>query len=554
MPNAQLRLHLPLSLSLAALGLAVGAVLPDPASAKVVRGSAKADRLVGTSHADVIEGGRGDDLINGLAGADRLYGERGNDLILGDGRDRISGGSGKDRIRIVAERIAFRVSCGPGRDRVEVRTARKTTVKQLRRRARGCETVKLVRLDASGQPLSGSPGATDGGTPGATSPGGSGTAAQPGAGVPAVPGATPPAPGPAPLPSPTPQPAPTPPPTVAPTRFVTTTGSDGGTCTAVAPCKTFARAYNVASDGEVVQVAAGSYPAQDVPGGTKAVTFRGLPGAKVFTLDSHASNITFDGVEVDTQFAKDSGFENHGGDNVTFKNARIGNVTDEKAALVDGTNMTFDNVVFHDAVLATNGVHMECVYAIVVPGMTVRNSIFHDCAIMDLFFTYGDWWSPLPPAYGGVTLENNVFVHPEDLQSGGWHYYGLFVGNTGPGGGSLTNWVVRNNTFENDANVSRTSSSGSRWVGNVGAVNCVAGVTYKKNVGDTCGGSGKVVSPASSSSTVTAPFGWNNPAAYDFTLKPGSPAIDAGDPADAPATDITGKARGLAPDAGAYER
>ena len=59
---------------------------------------------------------------------------------------------------------------------------------------------------------------------------------------------------------------------------------------------------------------------------------------------------------------------------------------------------------------------MECLYAIGVPGFTLRNSTFRDCAIMDLFFTYGSWWSPLPPAYGNVTVENNVFAHSEDEQ------------------------------------------------------------------------------------------------------------------------------------------
>ena len=82
--------------------------------------------------------------------------------------------------------------------------------------------------------------------------------------------------------------------------------------------------------------------------------------------------------------------------------------------LASGANLTIDNVMFHDAVLKTDGdVHMECLYAIGVPGFTIRNSTFRDCAIMDAFFTYGSWWSPQPPAYGNVTIENNVFAHPE---------------------------------------------------------------------------------------------------------------------------------------------
>ena len=162
-------------------------------------------------------------------------------------------------------------------------------------------------------------------------------------------------------------------------------------------------AYQAAGAGDVIELAAGSHPGQTVPRGTKAVTFRGVPGAKVRTLDNSASNVTFQGIGVDVGFAQDSGFENHGADNVTFRDAAIGNVSDEKGAVVSGSHFTFDNVVFHDAVMTpageASGVHMECVYAIVVPGFTVRNSIFRDCSVMDLFFTYGDWWTPLPPAY-----------------------------------------------------------------------------------------------------------------------------------------------------------
>jgi hypothetical protein len=141
-------------------------------------------------------------------------------------------------------------------------------------------------------------------------------------------------------------------------------------------------------------------------------------------------------------------FENGGGANNTFRNGSIGNVVDEKAALVDGSNFTFDNVRFHDAVLRTDGVHMECLYAIVVPGMTIRNSSFSNCAVMDILFTYGDWWSPLPPAYGNVTLDSNQFG-PTYNNTGGVMYYTVYVGNTAsPAPGSIDGWTVRNNRFD----------------------------------------------------------------------------------------------------------
>ena len=181
-------------------------------------------------------------------------------------------------------------------------------------------------------------------------------------------------------------------------RHVASSGSDADSCTRSAPCDSFAKAYSVATDGDVVALSAGAYPAQRLPAGAKAVTFRGSRAAKVRELDNSADNVTFDGVDVDAGFSKTTGFENHGASNVTFKNGRIGNVTDEKGALVSGSNFTFDNVVFHDVRVTAPEVHNECVYAIGVPGMTVRNSTFTECATMDLFFTYGSWWSPSPPS------------------------------------------------------------------------------------------------------------------------------------------------------------
>ena len=337
----------------------------------------------------------------------------------------------------------------------------------------------------------------------------------------------------------------------AATRLVAPGAANAGNCTA-SPCGSLGYAYQQSAAGDVIRVAGGVYPAQVVPGGSKAVTFSGSPGAKLRQLENNAANVTFDGIEVDAAFGQTAGFQNHDAANVTFRDGRIGNVTDEKGALVSGANFTFDNVVFHDVRVTNPSVHNECVYAIGVPGMTVRNSLFYSCATMDLFFTYGSWWIPLPSAYGNVTLENNDFGHTYK-DDGTWHYYSLYVGNTAADGGTLSGWKVRNNSFEIDAYVSRTASSGSRWVGNLGAWNCVPGVTYRRNVGDKCADSDKAVVPATSSATRIAPLGWLNPGAQDFRLRAGSPAIDAADPGDYPATDRDGFVRDSRPDAGAHE-
>lgn len=338
------------------------------------------------------------------------------------------------------------------------------------------------------------------------------------------------------------------------TVFVDPAGDDTNDCTDAAPCLSFARAHEVAAEGATILVRTGSYGDQLVGAGTKTVTFCGEPDVRVTSLGNEASNVTYVAIEIDGQFVKYLGFHNSG-DNVTFRDSRIGNVTDEKGALVSGANFTFDNVVFHDVLVTDPEVHNECVYAIVVPGFTVRNSLFYGCATMDLFFTHGLWWDPIPPTYGGVTVENNVFEHSTMVEPGSWHYYAMYIAQVGPEPTDpVDGWVVRNNTFEIDV-ASDHYAIDSRWVGNLGAWPCMDGMTYSHNLGNVCGPTDIEVVPAASSAEMTAPYGWADPANHDFHLTLGSPAIDAGDPADFPAIDRDGNPRpvGAAPDAGAYE-
>src|SRR5262245_32577286 len=84
--------------------------------------------------------------------------------------------------------------------------------------------------------------------------------------------------------------------------------------------------------------------------------------------------------------------------------------------------------------------------------------------------------------------------------------------------------------------------------GNIGAISaCDKRVTYSKNVWTTqkCGSTDKTSSGAMSQ--------FVDPANHNWRLKSSSPAIDAADPANAPATDRDGFARDALPDAGAYE-
>jgi chitodextrinase len=268
---------------------------------------------------------------------------------------------------------------------------------------------------------------------------------------------------------------------------------NGGSCTRAATaggysdtqaCPSFAAAYSAAQSGDSVRVKAGTYPAQFFAGGanssqgagTKTLTFTGESGNVVRQIHSGSDNLTFDGIVIDAGGQKTTGaaFENGGGENVTFKNGRIGNVTDEKGALVDGLNMTFDNVVFHDVVLRTAGVHLECLMALWNEGMVIRNSRFENCGIMDASIGIGNWWQPPPPPYGNVTIENNWFGKARFDDGGCCAAYSLALWSTKVGAegdwGVFRNWRVRNNYFEPGSGViARPVNDGSSvFCGNTG--------------------------------------------------------------------------------------
>ena len=356
-------------------------------------------------------------------------------------------------------------------------------------------------------------------------------------------------------------------------------------------CGSLAAAYKVASPGDLIVVAAGVYGRQVLPAGTKRVTIRNAsgrrpvfgtttvnasnitvigiairrdddPGPNTATLEAKGANNTFDRVSVNTRFMPVRQGIYASGDNNVFKNGSTFNVVDEKGALVGASRVTFVNFNFHDVQASAPGVHNECVYSS-GPNLTVRRSRFWNCATMDLFITRGTWWNQ--PAYGGVTIENNVFEHSTMEEPGSWHHYGLlFGGQLAEGGAPLRDLKVRYNTFEQAVSLVEIfrATGDSEWVGNVGGGwDCIPGMRFSHNVGEKCAATDKKVTAASSCGPPAcgrmrfATQGWVNPAKRDFRLKAGAPAIGAGDPRDFPRVDKGGKARpaGRRPDAGAFE-
>ena len=376
---------------------------------------------------------------------------------------------------------------------------------------------------------------------------------------------------------------------------------NGGSCARQAPsgayadtraCASLSAAYEAAHSGDTIMVTAGTYGRQVIPAGTKRLIIRSAgrtrpvfgtttvdasnitlsgvtirrdddPGPNTATLEAKGTNNTFNRVHVNSKFMYGRQGIAASGDRNVFKNGSTFNVVDEKGVLVGGSHITFINFDFHDVRVTGSQIHNECVYSS-GPNLTVRRSHFWNCPTMDLFITRGTWWNQ--PAYGGVTIENNVFEHSTMEGRNSWHYYGLlFGGQLAFEGAPLANFKIRYNTFEQSVSLdgSFRATGDSKWVGNIGAGwDCIPGMQFRHNVGEKCSATDKKVSRPSScgrpacTTPQTATQGWVNPGKHDFRLRAGAPAINAGDPSDFPSVDKDGRARTARgkPDAGAYER
>jgi hypothetical protein len=204
------------------------------------------------------------------------------------------------------------------------------------------------------------------------------------------------------------------------------------------------------------------------PAGSKCLTLRGVAGNKVEQIHFGSPCLTFDAINADAggaQFGASDGavFEN-GGASFTYLGGSIGNVVDQKGALVDGPGIVFDGTRFHDVVIRTDGVHSECIFAEVPEGMVIRNASFSNCAVMDLFFVWPAWWSPQPAAYGHVTLDHNSFGAPVPPNGS------VYVGGTGPNSDTQARgWRITNNAFGSPGVWGNMVSSIT--CGNTGSVN-----------------------------------------------------------------------------------
>jgi hypothetical protein len=358
-------------------------------------------------------------------------------------------------------------------------------------------------------------------------------------------------------------------------------GDDGNPCTSAAPCRTFGRAYRAADPGEVVEVAAGSYPDHSIepdPAKTAAadVVFRPAPGAAVVLTQPgpgpeesfviRAAHVELRDMRIPEWRASPPGeditMRNIDGDNFVVESeddraARdirvLGgdygpSVDDNTVIGVNGlrttaspTDVLIDGVMFHDYTLAPGSdAHVECLQVSGVDGLTIRNSRFRDCWVFDILVGKAQGGSAPTPSR--ILIENNFLEC-----CGGGDNYSLRLSDSW--GSEWQNVTIRNNSSDTKisigpgspyANVSVTANIAPRVDG------APPGVAFSSNVWYR----GSAVGPGD----IVAPAGFRDAPTGDFHLVSGAAAIDRGGPT-APADDIDREARprGQAPDAGADE-
>lgn len=371
------------------------------------------------------------------------------------------------------------------------------------------------------------------------------------------------------------------------TLYVAKTGNDSNPCSQISPCATFNRAFAVAAGGDTVQVAAGSYPNQNISGSAKSstVTFQPVSGATV-TLSGLSVQTSL--VEVDNMTST-GGCDNEpaGGGNPsaathnTFKNlscqtwyivgqdilvsggtvgpydACSGNGPEDGVDIwqnsgIGSTRITFDGVTIHDitdhgnecAGTSRSGSHVDCMQILAGHFITVRKSTFYNCPTSDIIAR------PYQDTLNDITIENNFMQ--EVVTPGA----ALNLGNSVDAIGGTN--VVRYNVIQS-ASVIFGQGGTVDIYGNILATgSCQAGTTFEHNVfspswSASCGTGAKKANPLFVGPTPGPAYLNGIVPNYRLTAAD-TVARDAGDPRF-PATDIDGNPRpqGAGADAGAFE-
>jgi len=275
--------------------------------------------------------------------------------------------------------------------------------------------------------------------------------------------------------------------------WIAPSGNDAGTCTSAAPCASFARAYLLATPGQVVQVGAGSYGPQVIPhvaskdhaaknvlfqvadGVTidgdltvygSHVTVRGSPrtGLRVHTLYSRVSSANATSHQL-FEYFRGATFQIWGTHFVTIRDSDWGPGNEpadsESRITPDGgvlnsypTRILLDHITIHDQNSIdlqqhhNGGLELVAGRYIEIKDSTFVRNVVYDIEVQD--FTTPDCCGMKYGNATNVTLVGNRFGAPVLGPP-----YGTAQEPAGqpevqfdPRGGGWSSWTIRNNVFE----------------------------------------------------------------------------------------------------------
>jgi hypothetical protein len=333
--------------------------------------------------------------------------------------------------------------------------------------------------------------------------------------------------------------SPPPPPPPAADLFVAPSGKDRNPCTRKAPCRSFDRAYRLSQPGDHVEVAGGRYRSQRIyPDETKQspedVVFRPAAGERVVVkryLSPWASHVTvkdmvaegdlfivgerITGVpqrDVSAIGISAAGLQIDGASNVTVQGGSFGGTPERPTTWNSGirrstktmpSDIVIDGARFQDVRCARDepNCHIECLIVGAVDGLTVRDSEFTRCPILDMFF------EPFNGPIRDVRLERNRFARPTGPDGTGESAYSVQLKNCDC---RYDSFVVRENVLDgalgmggDTAAVSNSIVEGNTGVlvPHLGEARCgSSGILYRDNRwagGLTCGPSDRqIAAPA----------------------------------------------------------
>jgi chitodextrinase len=371
--------------------------------------------------------------------------------------------------------------------------------------------------------------------------------------------------------------------------YVATTGSDANSCTQVAPCASFQRAYALAQPGQVVQVAGGSYAYQRLSyvskSGSARVVFQPVAGAQVTVqwLDLGLTPYSVrppSHVELRDMRATNGWAVWDGADDVilrnvgaaTFQIINASNVQvlggdfgpcDEPtcggAMRFSGSNLLVDGVSIHD-ITSSDLVryHVDGMFVRGCQGCTVRSSKFWGNMIDNIRIQ--NCCPGYDPPNQNITLENNFFAAPLQGDRVSTRSDAIDIDSPTPG------LVIRNNSFylsgplfTNTGNYNGPVVANNLMMNNpTPGGSCGIGVTYSHNLfvpnspgwGDTpCSATDVKFASFSAFGYARATVG----SGLDYHIAAASPAIGAGTTTNCAAQDIDGEARVTRCDAGSDE-